>query len=135
MSFTTVKIKNSKKDKNPAEFTFDFGNDLEEAMAKFDGDSNLPEDQVVFGCYLASAKQQLVEYIKRQMKKTDEKGKKVFTNKQIQEELKDWHPGPARRGKGKVAKALKAVAGLSQEELEVMLDRLKQKDTKGAEID
>jgi hypothetical protein len=116
MSPTKIKIRQSKKDKNGHSYEYDFGANLEEAVAKFDGDS--PLEKVVYGLFLSAARQQLSEFVRSHLvpRGKGKDVKKAMTPAEIQEALKSWKPAVERRAQANVSKAEKILAALSPEE-------------------
>lgn len=117
MTATTLKIKLSKTDKNPVSVNYDFGNDLAEACAKFDGKAAL--DQVVFGLFTIAAKQQLADFVRRQIT-ARRKAKKSASPAEIQTLVDGWKPEVQRRDKATVSKTLASIGLLSAAQREAL---------------
>lgn len=124
-----IHVKRSKDDKNPVKVEYDFGADLQEAHAKFDGDG--PLDKVVYGLFVQAARQQLQDYVRKLLEPLKSKAvgkpgkagykpakviREAVAPDKIQELVDGWKPAVERQAKRSVRKAEKVISSLTPEE-------------------
>lgn len=97
---------------------YDFGADITEAIHRFDGPG--PHEKVVFACFVAGAKQQWAEYLRKE----EASRLRKLTDSEIQEMREVWKPTAKRRGLHAVAKAEKIIGKLSADERAALLAAL-----------
>lgn len=144
---TEVRVKKSKKDKEPVAVKYDFGSSLTESAKLFDGPTSL--DNVVHGLFLAAARQQLQDHVRSLMaeKKTKAKGKPgkpgyvapklvraALSPEQIQAEVANWRPTVQKQSKRSIDKASKVIGNLSPLERAILLEQLKASERPEQEI-
>ena len=114
MALEEVGAKAGTEDDAPsATVEFDFGDDLDDAAAKYGGD-------VIFSRYKAASTVDLQALIRRNLK-----GENPKSEKEIQELVDEWQPGVSTRTrKSPVQKAQDAIDALSEDEKAAMLETL-----------
>src|SRR6185295_11376023 len=118
MTTQTVSAKAGTEDTDPsASVTYDFGDNLDEAVALFGGD-------VVFSRFKAASIVDLQAIIRRHLT-----GEKPKTEAEIQALVNEWKPGVSQRvRKSPAEKAMEAFATLSDAEKTALLEQLMSAD-------
>ena len=139
---TSVKIRRSKDDKSPIVVSYDFGSDVADASARFDGP--LAIEKVVHGLFVIAAKQQLRDFVLNLVtpKANKPRGKapkvkkgsaspahipEVFhapTPAEIQAKVDAWKPSIQRREKAVVARFAGMIGKLTAKEREALFAKL-----------
>lgn len=122
-------VKRSKKDKNPVTVFYHFGNDIDDAIKLFDGELAL--DKVVFPLFLAAARQQLSNFVRRLATTEDPETKKPRTPEAIQAAVDAWRPGERSRAKAGVERVVGAVREMTPEQREALRRQLETLDAGG----
>lgn len=106
----TVKLDDGKE--LVGEFTYDFGDNLQEAIEKFG-------EEVVYARFKAAVVVDVQGVARRLMS-----GKEPKKGKALQDAINEWKPGVQRSRKSKTEKALAILEGMSDEERQEFLDSL-----------
>ena len=121
-----IEVRRNRTDKHPVRVEYDFGTDITDAQAKFNGNTAL--DNVVFDLFVHAAKAQLTSYVQKLLDSEDPETKKAYTPAKITSLVAAWKPDTNRRAKASVSKIATTVKGLSPAERAALRAQLDEED-------